>query len=118
MTTENGTHLGAETDFIKGDYTNMVMLGNPLLDGMLQVVIALGAEVWTGQQRVKIIEKLLSKKGNVTTAMIENYVPTAEEQAAWAGERKAMVDRVYAVLSLTTAAAHPFASAHNNIDKR
>ena len=44
-------------------------------------------------------------------------VPTAEEHAAWAIERKAMVDRVYAVLALTTAAAHRFTSTHNNIDK-
>ena len=118
MATEKSAPLGAETDFIKGDYTNMVMLGNPLLDGMLQVVIALGAEIWTGQQRLKIIEKLLSTKGKVTTAMIESYVPSPEEQAAWASERTAMVERVYAVLSQTNAGARPFASTHNNIDKR
>ena len=118
MTTDKTAPAGAETDFIKGDYTNMVMLGNPLLDSMLQVVIALGAEVWTGQQRVKVIEKLLSTKGKVTTAMIENYVPTPEEQTGWAAERKAMVGRVYAVLAQNTVAARPFDSTHNNIDKR
>ena len=114
----NDTPLGAETDFIKGDHTNMVMLGNPLLDSMLEVVIALGAEVWTGQQRVKIIEKLLSTKGKVTTEMIENYVPTPEETATWAAERKMMVDRVYAALSQNTSAARAFDSTHNNIDRR
>ncbi len=114
----NKTPLGAETDYVKGDFENMVMLGNPLLDSMLQMMIALGAEVWTGQQRLKIVERLLSTKGKVTTEMIEAYVPTPEEKAQWAAERKAMVDRVYSVLALNNKDARAFTSTHNNIDKR
>jgi hypothetical protein len=112
------TPLGAETDFVKGDFDNMVMLGNPLLDSMLQMMIALGAEVWTGQQRLKIVERLLTTKGKVTTEMIENYLPTPEEKAQWAKDRQAMVDRVYSVLSQTNSDARPFASTHINIEKR
>jgi hypothetical protein len=110
--------LGAETDFVKGDFDNMVMLGNPLLDSMLQMMIALGAEVWTGQQRVKVIEHLLITKGKVTTEMIEAFVPSAELKAQWAKERQGMVDRVYSVLAQNTKDARAFTSTHNNIDKR
>ncbi len=109
--------LGAETNFIKGDYDNMVMLGNPMVDSMLQMMIALGAEVWSGQQRVKVMEKLLTTRGKVTTEMIESYVPTAEESAAWAAERKAMVDRIYSVLAQNTAGGASFDSTHPNLDR-
>ena len=113
----NNKPLGAETDYFKGDTDNMVMLGHPMLDSLMEMVIALGAEVWSGQQRVKIMEKLLSTQGKVTTEMIEQYVPTAEETAQWQSERKAMVDRVYAVMSRNTAAAAPFSSKPIHGDK-
>lgn len=102
--------LGAESDFIKGDSDNMVMLGHPMIDSLMQMVIALGGEVWSGQQRVRIIEKLLATEGKVTSEMIEQYVPTEEEAAQWQADRKAMVDRVYSVMSRNTASAAPFTS--------
>ena len=117
-TNTTGQPLGAETNFVKGDFDNMVMLGNPMIDSMLEMIIALGAEVWSGQQRVKIIEKLLTTKGKVTTQMIEQYTPTPEETAAWAAERKAMVDRVYSVMARNTKGAQSFSSTHVNIDRR
>ena len=42
----------------------------------MEMVIALGAEIWSGQQRVKIIEKRLATEGKVTPEMIEQYVAT------------------------------------------
>lgn len=117
MAKDNDERLGAETDFIKHDSENMVMLGHPHLDNLLHIVIALGGEMWTGQQRVKIMEKLLTEHGKVTTEMIEQYQPTQEEQDAWAAERKAMVDRVYSVMAKNTGAARPFGSTEPNIDK-
>ena len=119
MATSSETkRLGAETDFIKHDADNMVLLGNPHVDNLLSVVIALGAEIWTGQQRAKITEKLLTTKGKVTTEMIEQYVPTEEDAALWAAERKAMVDRVYSGMARNTQVAKPFGSIEPNIDKR
>ena len=114
----NNKPLGAETDYFKGDTDNMVMLGNPRIDSLMEMVIALGAEVWSGQPRVKIIEKLLSTEGKVTTQMIEQYVPTEEETAQWQAERKAMVDRVYSVMSRNTAGANPFSSPSIHRDRR
>jgi len=109
--------VGAETDFIKGDWDNMVMLGHPMIDSLMQVVIALGAEIWTGQQRVKIIEKLLATEGKVTPEMIERYVPSEEEEAQWGAERKAMVDRVYAVMARTNNKAAPFTSPPPHVQR-
>ena len=117
MATKDNKPLGAETDFFKGDTDNMVMLGHPMIDSLMKIVIALGAEMWSGQQRVKIIESLMAKEGKVTAEMVEQYVPSEEEEARWAAERKAMVERVYSVMSRNTAAANPFASPHINRDR-
>jgi len=110
MAGEGKKPLGAETDYFKGDTDNMVLLGHPMLDALMKIVIALGAEMWAGQKRVKIIETLMASKGKVTPEMVETYVPTAEEEEQWAAERKAMVERVYSVMSQTTSAAAPFSS--------
>jgi hypothetical protein len=98
----------AASDFIKGDTDVAVFLGNPHIDNLMSIVIALGAEVWADRQRAKIIEHLLSTKGKVTTEMIEQYVPTDEQRAAWAKERDAMAKRVYAVMARDTSKARPF----------
>jgi len=116
MATDNKP-IGAETDFFKGDTDNMVMLGHPMIDALMKISIALGAEMWAGQKRVKIIESLMEKEGKVTPDMVEKYVPSAEEQEQWAAERKAMVERVYSVMSQTTAAAAPFTSPPIHGDK-
>ncbi len=102
--------LGAESDFIKNDSDNMVVMGHPMIDSLMQVVIALGAEIWSGKQRLNIIENILATEGKVTPKMIEQYVASEEEEAQWAAERKAMVDRLYSAMSQNTSTAAPFTS--------
>ena len=116
MATDNKP-IGAETDYFKGDTDNMVMLGHPMIDALMKVSIALGAEMWAGQKRVKIIESLMEKEGKVTATMVEQYVPSEEEKERWAAERKAMVERVYSVMSQTTSDAMPFTSPPIHGDK-
>lgn len=118
MTTESLGPLGAETDFIKHDADNMVLLGNAHIDNLLHIVVALGGEMWTGQQRVKVIETLLTKHGKVTTEMIEQYQPTDEEREAWTAERQAMIDRVYSVMARNTAGAQAFYSPEPNLGRQ
>ena len=118
MSTDNLGRLGAETDFIAHDAENMVLLWDANIDNLMHMVVALGAEVWTGQQRVKIMETLLTKHGKVTTEMIEKYEPTEEEIENWAAERRAMVDRVYSVMARNADDARAFGSKEPNIDKR
>ncbi len=97
---------------IKGDTDAAVFLGNPHIDNLMTVVIAMGAEIWSDRQRMRVIERLLETHGKVTREMIEQYVPAAEERKAWDAERDAMVKRVYDVMSRDTSAARPFGEDH------
>ena len=94
--------------FIPADTDAAVFLGNPHIDNLMSVVIALGAEIWADRQRMKVVERLLETEGKATTAMIEAYVPSGAEKEAWEAERMAMVERVYSALSRDTSSARPF----------
>jgi hypothetical protein len=95
QTKDPQTHVA---DFIKADTDRVVFTGNPHTDNLMTVVIALGAEVWADRKRLRVLERLLETKGKVTREMVEQYVPSSEEQAAWDLERDRMVRRVYDVL--------------------
>jgi hypothetical protein len=97
-------------DFIRSDTDGAVFLGNPHIDNLMTVVIALGAEIWSDRQRMRIVERLLETQGKVTREMIEQYVPSAAERTVWESEREQMVKRVYDVLSRDTSSPAPFAS--------
>lgn len=94
--------------FIPADTDAAVFLGNPHIDNLMSVVIALGAEIWADRQRMKVVERLLETEGQATAAMIEAYVPTDAEKEAWEAERMEMVERVYSVLSRDTSKGRPF----------
>ena len=58
---------GSETVVAESsDIDSAVFTGNAHIDNLMSVVIALGAEIWAGQQRTHIIESLLETKGKVT----------------------------------------------------
>lgn len=82
-------------DFIKSDTEQAVFLGHPLMDDMMTSLIAMGAEVWANRRRTHIIELLMEKEGAVTREMVENYVPTAEEEAQFKKERDAFIKITY-----------------------
>ncbi len=86
------------SDFFKGDTDKAVFTGDAVTDRLMHAVIALGGEVWTLRQRGHVMEKLLSEKG-ISTEMIESYMPTKEDTAAWLEDREAFVDRVYSVFA-------------------
>jgi hypothetical protein len=94
--------------FIPADTDSAVFLGNPHVDNLMTVVIALGSEIWADRQRMHVVERLLETEGKVTSDMIEAYVPSDAEKEAWEAERMAMVERVYSVLSRDTSNARPF----------
>ena len=58
---------------------------------LLSALIALSAEVWTGRRRQKVLEGVLAKKVGLKPEDLEQYMPTAEENAAWKSERDQMV---------------------------
>lgn len=94
---------------IRSDTHSAVFLGNPHLDNLMTVVIALGAEIWSDRQRLRIVERLMEQHGRVTSDMVEQYVPSPDERKRWESERDAMVRRVYDVLSRDTSTSAPFA---------
>jgi len=93
---------------LRADTDSAVFMGNAHIDNLMTVVIAIGAEIWTDRQRLRIVERLLETTGKVTRETIEQYIPSEEERRLW--ESEAMVRRVYAVLSRDTSGAKPFAS--------
>ncbi|MBM3515822.1 MAG: hypothetical protein FJX59_19220 [Alphaproteobacteria bacterium] len=94
MAESKGKRQEYTTDFIKADIGNVSFLGNVHIDNIMTALIAMGAEIWTDRRRIRVLESLLEKKG-VTRDMVEQYVPTAEEEATWKKEREVLVDRMY-----------------------
>jgi flavodoxin len=76
---------------IPSDIKNVTFLGNPVMDNLVSSMIAMGTEVWTLRRRMKVMEAVLEKKG-VTTEMLESYVPSAEQEAAWGKDRDRFID--------------------------
>ena len=87
------------TDYFKSDTDEQVWLGSPHIDNLVTVSLALGGEVWATRQRQLIAEKLAEKKIPATTANIEAYKASAEEEKAWDAQRQEMAKRVYGVLA-------------------
>ena len=85
---------GYASDFIPSDVEKGVFLGNPVLDNMMASMIALGTEVWSMRRRMKVLEAVLEEKG-ITNEMVEKYVPTAEQEAAWQKDRDRFIDLTY-----------------------
>jgi len=85
------------SDFIPSDVERAVFLGNPVLDNMMTSLIALGAEVWSNRRRMKVLEALLEDKG-VTAEMVEQFMPTAEQEAEWQKDRDRFIDLTYSPL--------------------
>jgi hypothetical protein len=79
-----------------GDGKNPVYFDNPMIDALVTVTMELGAAQWVQAERLRIMEKLLTDKGVVTTEMIEKYVPSEEERQATKKNRDAYIGRIYA----------------------
>jgi hypothetical protein len=84
------------TDFVKSDYDNMTLLGNPHLDALTSALQAIGGEVWTSRRRLYVVEALMAKKIPVTPASIQSYVPSKEEAETWKADRDRMIAGIYA----------------------
>lgn len=92
-------HATYATDYFKADTDQQVWLGSPHIDSLVTVALALGGEVWATRQRQIISEKLAEKKIAATSANIEAYRPTPEEEKAWEALRQELAQRVYGTLT-------------------
>ena len=99
------------TEAIKSDADQAVLMGHPTLDNLITAMISVSAQMWTQNRRAKITEALLDRHGKVTTAMIEAYVPSAEEEAQWANERDHFIERTFGAFAVTGGPIKPFAQS-------
>ena len=83
------------TDFVPSDTESAVFMGNPYLDHMYAALTAVCAELWSVRRRLNIVETVMDKKGSVSRAEIENYLPTEEEQAAWNAQRDNFINLTF-----------------------
>ncbi|MDX2224614.1 MAG: hypothetical protein SFV21_17815 [Rhodospirillaceae bacterium] len=82
-----------------GDGKNPVYFDNPMIDALASVTMELGAALWVQTERLRVIERLLTQNGAVTTEMIEKYVPSDAERAEAKKARDAFINRVYGAFS-------------------
>ena len=68
---------------------------DPTIDNLVDVTLALGAELWVQRERMRIVETLLAEHGKVTPEMIEAYQDPPERQAQMKAKRDAFVDRLF-----------------------
>ncbi|MCP5327767.1 MAG: hypothetical protein H7A18_07070 [Sinobacteraceae bacterium] len=97
---------------VPSDIKNGLFLGNPALDNLMSCVIAMGAEVWATKRRLHVMEALMAKKG-ITEEMLEQYVPSAAERAAWDADRNRFVELTFGALG-----NEPYRSIGSSFPKR
>ena len=73
--------------------TEPAFLPHPLMDQLLQTVIALGAELWIERDRRMALEAVLVERGVIDADTIENHRPGEDEQQARSAARSALVER-------------------------
>lgn len=83
---------------IKNDTATAVFLGDQIQDNMITAMIALASETWATRKRQFITEALMERHSKVTRDMIEQYVPTPEEEAEWAKARDILISSTFGSL--------------------
>ena len=73
--------------------TEPAFLPDPLIDQLLQTVIALSAELWIERDRRMTLESVLVERGILPADAVEDYRHTDAEHAARRAARIALVER-------------------------
>jgi len=89
------SHPSYASTAIKSDTDQQVWLGNPHVDNLMTMMVALSSEVWASRQRMAIMEKVLAAKGVAVTEAVARYSPSPDEYAGWEAERQAMAERIF-----------------------
>ena len=83
---------------IPSDINDAVFLGNPVLDGLVSGMIAMGTELWETKRRLKVLQAVMEDKG-ITSEMIEQYMPTDEQKAEWEADRDRFIELTFGPLA-------------------
>lgn len=74
-------------------------LGDPVLDRMMKVIVALSQEVYVLRDRLGVVEHLLDERQMISRQDIENYQPDDSHQRRILDERDAFVERLLSPLT-------------------
>ena len=69
-------------------------LGDPMLDPVMKVVMALARELYVTRDRLGVIERILESKGTLTRDDIEQYVPDPATESEIHQARDAFIERL------------------------
>lgn len=70
-------------------------LPHPLLDRLLDVSVALAAELYAERERRETLERVLAARGLLDADAIETYLPDEAEREARKQQRDAFVRRIF-----------------------
>ncbi len=73
-------------------------LPHPVMDRMLDALVALSAELWAERERRTVLERLLARRGLLEQAEIEDYRGTDDEERRRRRDRDAYVRRIFGSL--------------------
>jgi len=97
MTATAKTRQTYTVEAIPTDIANGVLAGDSGIDKLVSCMIAMGTEMWATQRRLKVLEALMAKNG-ISPEMVEQYVPSAAEAAAWERDRNRFIDLTFSAL--------------------
>lgn len=73
-------------------------LPHPVLDALLEAVVALGAELWVERDRRMTLERLLAERGVLDPEALEAFRADDADRAARRAAREALVARTLGAL--------------------
>lgn len=79
--------------------TNPHYFKDPMVDRLMDVVLMMGAEIWTLRHRQAITEQLLAANGRASPDMIETFRPDMAFRERMEQERQELIKRMFASLS-------------------
>lgn len=74
-------------------------LPHPVMDRMLDALVALSAELWAERERRTVLERVLARRGLLEEAEIEMHRGTQSENERLERERDEYVRRIFGALA-------------------
>jgi len=66
---------------MSADYSKDFFLGDPMLDRVMKVVMAVARENYVTKDRLALVEKKLSEQGILSIESIDSFSPSPDEEA-------------------------------------
>ena len=71
---------------------------NLVVDNLMTISLALGAELWVVKDQLRVIQELLQEKGVITLDMIEHRSPTPEREQELSAQRNTFIEKIYGII--------------------